>query len=73
MKPILYPLLAVLFAACTTTETFDEKGRVTSRTKSPSPETWTAVSDAVAAFGSVAVGAWVDQIANQQRWEKGLK
>lgn len=73
MKRFLHLSLCLLFAACNTTETFDSKGRVTSRTKSPSPETWTVTGEAVSTFGAVAVSSWAQQMANQQRWEKGEK
>lgn len=66
-------LLCLLLTGCTTTETFDANGKRTSRTSSPSPETWTTIGNAVATFGATAVTQWTKQIADQQAWEKGQK
>ena len=65
--------LTLVLTSCVTTETFDDKGRVTSRTKTPSPETWTVISNAVATAGATAVNSWTQQIAQQQSWERGEK
>lgn len=66
-------IVFLLLCSCTTVETFDKDGKRTSRTSSPSPETWTVIGNAVSSFGSAAVASWAQQISDQQRWEKGLK
>lgn len=66
-------LLCLLLCGCETTETFDASGKVTSRTRKPSPQTWTAIDGAVKVFGQAAVEGWLNQMADQQRWEKGQK
>lgn len=73
MKLLSCLLLSLLLTGCVTSETFDANGKRTSRTSSPSPETWTVIGNAVSSFGSAAVASWASQIADQQRWEKGLK
>ena len=70
---ILGICICILSVGCETFETFDVNGKRTSRTSKPSAETWTTISNAVASAGVAAVKSWADQIAQQQKWERGEK
>lgn len=73
MKPLLLAICLAALTGCTTVDTFGPDGKVLTRTRKPSPETWTVISNAVSMAGASAVKAWADQMSDQQRWERGDK